>query len=124
MSLLIVRAYSELMRFELYLARGDFHGLYQAVRKQLVDQKQPLSPTIEDICAAVDVACAWYWKHVLCLQRSATTTCLLRRLGVPAQMVVGVQQMPFRSHAWVEVAGRVINDKPYIPDMYSILDRC
>ncbi len=124
MSFLIMSAYSELMRFELYLAREDFHGLYQTVRKQLLDQKPRSSPTMEEICAAVDVACAWYWKHVLCLQRSAATTCLMKRHGVPAQMVVGVQQMPFRSHAWVEVAGRVINDKPYIPDLYSILDRC
>jgi len=24
----------------------------------------------------------------------------------------------------VEVDGRVVNDKPYIPEMYAVLDRC
>ena len=43
---------------------------------------------------------------------------------VPAQMVIGSQQMPFRSHAWVEVEGRVVNDKPYMREMYAVLDRC
>jgi hypothetical protein len=39
-------------------------------------------------------------------------------------MVIGAQQMPFKAHAWVEVAGQVVNDKPYTPEMYAVLDRC
>ena len=70
------------------------------------------------------MACIWYWKQVLCLQRSAATACLLKHHGVAAQMVIGAQQMPFKAHAWVEVGGRVVNDKPYTPEMYSVLDRC
>ena len=34
------------------------------------------------------------------------------------------QQMPFKAHAWVEVEDRVVNDKPYTPEMYAVLDRC
>ncbi len=128
MSLLLLSAYLELARFELYLVRDDFEGLYQTVRKQSIDRRptssSSTSSSMDQICAAMDLACAWYWKHVLCLQRSAATACLLKRHGVPAQLVMGVQQMPFRAHAWVEVNGRVVNDKPYMPDMYSILDRC
>ena len=37
---------------------------------------------------------------------------------------IGAQQMPFKSHAWVEVDGRVVNDKPYTPEIYAVLDRC
>jgi len=32
--------------------------------------------------------------------------------------------MPFRSPRLVEVDGRVVNDKPYTPEMYAVLDRC
>jgi len=78
----------------------------------------------ERICSAVDVACIWYWKKVRCLQRSAATACLLKRYGVPAQMMIGAQQMPFKAHAWVEVDAMVVNDKPYMREMYSVLDRC
>ena len=84
-----------------------------------------ISPDItERICAAVDMACIWYWKEALCLQRSAATACLLKQYGVAAQMMIGAQQMPFKAHAWVEVDGRVVNDKPYIREMYAILERC
>jgi hypothetical protein len=38
--------------------------------------------------------------------------------------VLGAQQMPFKSHAWVEVDRRVVNDKPYAPEIYAELDRC
>jgi Transglutaminase-like superfamily len=39
-------------------------------------------------------------------------------------MVIGVQQLPFVAHAWVEVESRVVNDKPYISEIYSVLSRC
>ena len=63
-------------------------------------------------------------RHALCLQRSAATSCLLKSHGIFAQMVIGAQQLPFKAHASVEVDGRVVNDKPYVPEMYAILDRC
>jgi hypothetical protein len=78
---------------------------------------------MDDICRAMDLACIWYPQEVLCLQRSAATTCLLRRFGFSAQLIVGARPMPFQAHAWVEVNGEVVNDKPYIPEMYAVLDR-
>jgi hypothetical protein len=45
-------------------------------------------------------------------------------LWVPAELVIGAQHMPFRAHAWVEVQGRVVNDKSYTNEMYAVLDRC
>jgi hypothetical protein len=39
-------------------------------------------------------------------------------------MMIGVQQMPFRAHAWVEVDGLVVGDKPYMREMYLVLDQC
>ncbi len=124
MSFLVLRAYLRLIQFDYYLARGDFEALYNKVRSYPIGKK-PMSPTaIEQICAAVDMACIWYWKEALCLQRSAATACLLKRLGIPAQLVIGAQQLPFKAHAWVEVGGRVVNDKPYTPEMYAVLDRC
>jgi len=123
MALLVLRAYWKLIIFDLYLARGDFSALYEKVRRHPV-RKASSAPDVQHICYAVDMACIWYWKEVLCLQRSAATACLLRRYGSPAQLVLGAQQMPFKAHAWVEVEGRVVNDKPYTPEVYAVLDRC
>ena len=124
MSLLVPRAYLMLIYFPLYLVRGDFSMLCKRVRNAKPRNAPSIPDAVERICAAVDMACIWYWKEVLCLQRSAVTACLLKRYGVPAQMVIGAQQIPFRAHAWVEVDGRVVNDKPYTPEMYAVLDRC
>jgi hypothetical protein len=124
MSFLVLKAYLNLIHFDFYLARGDFEALYNKVRNYPIGNVSTLPGSVERICAAVDMACIWYWKEALCLQRSAATTCLLKRLGVPAQLVIGAQQMPFKAHAWVEVEGRVVNDKPYTPEMYAVLDRC
>lgn len=124
MSFLVVRAYFRLIQFDFYLAKGNFQALYDKVRKYPTSRESTLNNVCETICAAVDMACIWYWKEALCLQRSAATACLLRRHGVKAELVIGAQQMPFKAHAWVEVDGSVVNDKPYTPEMYSVLDRC
>ena len=124
MSSLVLEAYLGLIQFDLYLMSGDFHALYEKVRTCPIRKKSPAASTTEEICAAMDMASIWYWKKILCLQRSAATACLLKRYGVPAQLVIGVQQVPFRGHAWVELNGRVVNDKPYMREMYAVLDKC
>ena len=123
MSFLVLQAYVKLIHFDLYLARDNFAVLYDKVRNYPLRKRVTAPDAVERICSAMDMACIWYWKEALCLQRSAATACLLRKYGVPAQMVIGAQQMPFKAHAWVEVDGRVVNDKPYTPEMYAVLDR-
>jgi hypothetical protein len=122
MRLLVLKAYSELALFDLYLARREFCALRDRVHNYPTRSRTPDS--IERICAAVDTACIWYWKAALCLQRSAVIACLLKRCGLPAELVIGVQRTPFRAHAWVEVRGKVVGDAPSVRDTYAILDRC
>ena len=124
MSLLVAQAYMRLIQFDAYLARANFAALYGKVRTYPLGAAVESPDTLENICAAVDMACIWYWKEVLCLQRSAATACLLKHYGVAARMIIGAQQMPFKAHAWVEVDGRTVNDKPYVREMYAVLDSC
>lgn len=124
MRFLSVQAYWKLMLFDRYIARDDFAGLYRKVRSSPVAQKTPARDAARQICSAVDFACIWYWKEARCLQRSAAAACLLKQQGIAAELVIGAQQMPFKAHAWVEVAGQVVNDKPYTSEMYQVLDRC
>lgn len=120
---LVLEAYWKLALFDACIARGNFNALCRRVR--LCPTNPPTrGHTVEAICSAVDLASIWYWKTVPCLQRSAAAVCLLRRHGLCAQMVIGVQQLPFKAHAWVEVDGQVVNDKPYMPEIYAVLDRC
>jgi hypothetical protein len=98
--------------------------LHDWVRKQSV---RPVAsnraPSAEELCHAADLACVFYFKQVLCLQRSVATALLLKRHGYDAKLVIGAQVLPFKSHAWVEIGERVMNDKPYVPEIYMVLER-
>jgi len=124
MRFLVLKAYLKLIYFHYYMVRGNFKALHDTVRSYPISKRTPTPDTVERVCRAVDMACIWYWQEVLCLMRSAATACLLKDYGEPAEMVLGAQQMPFKAHAWVEVLGRVVNDKPYTPEMYPEMDRC
>jgi len=121
---LFFKAYLSLIYFDFCLGCGDFGALYSKVRKSPLGKPVAAADIVERICSAIDMACIWYWKEALCLQRSAATTCLLRSYGVPAKLVLGAQHVPFKAHAWVEINGQVVNDKPYMLEIYAVLDRC
>jgi hypothetical protein len=124
MRFLFVRAYMKLVFFDLVFTRGSFDVLYEKIRTYPIAAVHPTQDTVERICNAVDMAAIWYCKKVLCLQRAAATACLLRKRGLAAKVVIAAQQLPFKPHAWVEVDGQVVNDKPYMREVYSVVDCC
>lgn len=122
---LVLRSWVSLLYFDLILRIRGLAQIHDIVRNQEVCSFQRAStPPVSKLSHAVDLACVFYFKQVLCLQRSAATTVLLRRHGWKAEMVIGAQVRPFKSHAWVEIERSVVNDKPYMPEMYQELERC
>ena len=123
--LLFARAYLLLIRIELLIRFRSLKAVHSLVKRQPVaTNRARRSVKVADLCRAIDLAAMLYWKTVLCLQRSAAATVLLRSHGWPAEMVIGVQILPFQSHAWVEIDGMVVNDKPYMREIYRVLERC
>lgn len=103
---------------------GGFNTLHDVVKRWKLRQlSSDATETIADGCATVEKACIWHPKEKLCLQRSAVATCLLRSLGVPAEMVIGVHKMPFYGHSWVEVDGTVVNDHKNVQTFFSVISR-
>lgn len=124
-TLLFLQGYALLIRIDLMMRFRSFAAIHSLVRTRTVSLRaNARRPDAEAICHAVDLACVFYIKPVLCLQRSATAALLLRRYGWPAEMVIGAQMLPFKSHAWVEINEQVVNDKPYMHEIYSVLERC
>lgn len=119
---LVVRAWLVLLHVGLTMLVGSLNATRRMVREQALAKKS--SQSVHGLCAAVDLACILYFRRVLCLQRSAATAVMLRQYGWNASMVIGIQMLPFQSHAWVEVQGAIVNDKPYIQDIYHVLERC
>lgn len=120
----VLAAFCGLATIDFLIKLVSFSALYNFVRNWPVrDQKDGLR-AISEINDAVTRALTWYPKQAMCLQRSAVTTNLLRSSGVPAQMIIGCQKLPFVVHAWVEVDHEVINDKPRVQETHKVLDRC
>ena len=124
MTRLVIEALVLLIRTEWLLQ----HSRDRALQDVLIPARSPdasVSPhSRERICDAVNIACTLWIKAVLCLQRSVTLVILLRRNSYPAELVIGAQTLPFRSHAWVELNGQVMNDRAYVGDLYHELERC
>ena len=119
---LVVHATCALVFFDLLAIRG-FERTHRFTRARRVARRNPQSEVVPRVCRAVEEACAWYFKRTLCLQRSSVTAWLLRRQGVPAEVVIGFRPVPIDSHAWVEVQGQVVNDKPQYQKHFKVLER-
>ncbi len=81
--------------------------------------------TLRRIVTAVDIAARNTWPSPKCLTRSLVLQRMLRGVGIPAEVRIGVARPDdgFEAHAWVEIDGRVINDAPDIAKRFSPLER-
>jgi hypothetical protein len=117
-------AFFGLLSFDLLLRFRGFEALIERVKTWPTGEPHTIDPqTCRRICAAVNRAQVYYPKKAMCLQHSAVVTCLLRRNHVPAEMVLAAQEFPPKAHAWVEVAGAVVNDFKQVKTRYRELKR-
>ena len=119
---LTIQAWLGLLVFDLVLLAG-FARVHDWLKRRRPRSRRALHSTPDDVVWAVDEACVWYVKRVACLQRSVIATWLLRRDGLQAELVIGYRPLPFESHAWVEVDGQVVNDRPQYQKFFTVLDR-
>jgi len=122
--MLFLKALFMLLAYDILNAVCRFQTIYSIVRGWKVNTKIEASAVTDSVCRAVNYACVCYPKQALCLQRSFVTTYLLRNCGVAAQMVLGAQKLPFRTHAWVEVDGRAVNERSNVQARYAVWDKC
>jgi hypothetical protein len=121
LTLLTLEAWIALAAFDLARPAG-FARLCAWLRGCRVSSRRRLADP-QDVVWSVEEACVWYVKGSACLQRSLVATWLLRRHGFAAEMVIGCRPLPFESHAWVEIDGRVVNDLPQYQRVFTVLNR-
>jgi Transglutaminase-like superfamily len=122
--MLFCRALLMLIVYDVLRTVCRFNTLYLMVKRWNVASRAADSDSVDRVCTAVNYACIWYPKQVLCLQCAFVSTYLLRKNGVRANMVLGAQKLPFKAHAWVEVDGRAINERSNVQATYGVWDRC
>lgn len=112
-------AFIGLLAFDLLLKFGGFESLIRKVAHwPITGPRKTDLETCRRVRAMVDRAQMYYPKKAMCLQHSAVMTCLLRRRGVPAEMILAAQHFPARAHAWVEVSGTVVNENQKVQTKY------
>jgi hypothetical protein len=117
-------AFVGLLAFDLLLKLAGFQALIKKVESWPTAEPHTVDRNIcRRVRSTVDRAQMYYPKKAMCLQHSAVVTCLLRRRGVPAEMVLAAQEFPPKAHAWAEVAGEVVNDKASVRNEYLVLRR-
>ena len=117
-------AFLGLLAFDLLLKFAGFQSLLKRVEGWPTAEPRT---TDGEVCrrvrGMVDRAQMYYPKKAMCLQHSAVVTCLLRRRGVPAEMVLAAQEFPPKAHAWAEVLNEVVSDSPTVKMKYRELRR-
>ncbi len=122
MVVLVFQSFVGLVLFDLVGSALGFPRLHALARRFPLSRRRSRRSEAQ-ICQAVAEACVWYPKHAFCLQRSWVTSLLLRRHGIDSRIVIGFRPAPLDSHAWVEVDGKVVNDRPQYQKFYQVLDR-
>jgi hypothetical protein len=122
MTWLVLKSWILLLHFDYVMRFRPFRILHREVRESPMKKFVGPRPEHAVLCHAVDIACVLYFKQVLCLQRSATTTVLLRSYGWDASMMIGATTLPVSFHAWTEIDAVAVNDKPYVRTMYRSLE--
>lgn len=108
--------------FQLIRWVGGFPARYLTVKNWPVRKSlYPENNDVTSIFRAVDEAMTWFPKESLCLPKSAVLTCILREYSFPADMKIGIHKLPFAGHAWVEVAGDVINDHIGVKKYFQVI---
>ena len=117
-------AFAGLLAFDLLLKFRGFNSVINKVEHWPITEPRTTDlQTCRRVRAMVDRAQMYYPKKAMCLQHTAVLTCLLRRRGVPAEMILAAQEFPPRGHAWAEVEGQIINDVQSIKNSHRVLRR-
>jgi Transglutaminase-like superfamily len=117
-----MKAARMLVTWDWRIKTHSFERLYGSLGSYPIAAEKLPDAAISEIEDAVQFVSIWYWKRVLCLQRSCCLFWMLRDAGKPARLQIGAQHWPPRTHAWVNVEGRIVGDLPHKVQPFRLLD--
>lgn len=93
--------------------KKHFEGIIKFLQNEKSKRQQYVIPSSEELAelsAHLNHASLFYFKKTKCLEWSAAFVALALTKGWKCNVVVGVANFPFLSHAWVECENSVIAD--------------
>lgn len=72
----------------------------------------------------VNGAARLLFRREACLERSIMLWSMLRRQGIEGDLKIGVatENKSIRAHAWVEIDGDPINEKPWLSEQFAVFN--
>jgi translation initiation factor 6 (eIF-6) len=124
-NILIVEAYIVLCIVHRYIKKYSLYKLIVLLRKyrNVLEKNNILSNqiTIEQLAIALNKACLVYPSKVKCLEWAAALTLMGLRRKLKCNLVIGIQNLPFMAHAWVEYNSTIICDTPELSKQLAIV---
>lgn len=109
---MVVRALAALIAAHRMVARG-FSSFAGDLNRQLQSRHRHFKGgdrSLAEIAAAMEWARLIFPFEAKCLPMSIATVKLARHFGIEAELMVGVQALPLKAHAWAQVGNRLVND--------------
>ena len=91
------------------------HDLYYS------EYRKPSNDELHNLALALNKASFYFSKSVRCLLWSATFVSLALKRKWQCRFVIGAQNYPFISHAWVETWHGVLEDNQNLPKKMAII---
>ncbi|MDZ5762840.1 Transglutaminase-like superfamily domain protein [Candidatus Cyrtobacter comes] len=107
------------------IKRHNIEGIVQLLQK-FSYKAQPGHHSMEHsklMSRAMDQACTFYPRKTLCLPYAAALTIMHFAHGYDCDFIIGVQSIPFHSHAWVEVNNNVLTDNEELKEKMAYILR-
>lgn len=124
---LLLNAYVAIGLIDIALRGRGFQRVIKGI--ELANPCSPHLITRHDIRQAwryarrIRTAARWHVVRARCLHRSLVLHRWLRRKGLPSELRIGVRMEgeSLKAHAWVELGGQPINERPGAVDAFTAL---
>lgn len=100
---------------------GFYHLIKLIKKKKKQDFFTKHSNDFNMLVTALNKACFYFPVRVKCLEWSAALTFMALKRKWKCNIEIGVQNLPFRAHAWVKAQDKVIADADELPKRLSII---
>jgi len=118
----VFEAYFILIKVYFILNVFGFNALIKTIRhKGSADCNEKDAKEFNLLVTALNKACFYFPIRTKCLEWSAALTLLGLRRKWKCNIEIGVQNLPFAAHAWVNAEGRVIADIQDLPETLSVI---
>jgi hypothetical protein len=126
---LVTMAWFDLARIDIQLRRNGLQPVIDGIEARAIATQRATTP--QDIRRAfryarrIEQASHHHPSHAQCLQRSLVLQRWLRAEGLPSELKIGVRKddQQLNAHAWVEIGGVSINDRPTSVSAFTPLRR-